>query len=127
MFRDKTVSLVIPAYNEEVTITAVVEEFRANSLLDEILVVDNNCTDNTAELARSAGARVIVEPRPGYGRALRAGMDAAKGDILVLTEADGSFRARDVVKLLVSTRYCYKAPTKACLYNTKSMIDGYLQ
>ena len=59
MFRDKTVSLVIPAYNEEVTITAVIVEFRANPLLDEILVVDNNCTDNTAELARSAGARVV--------------------------------------------------------------------
>lgn len=101
MFRDRTVSLVIPAYNEEQTIQKVVEEFRQEAHLDEIVVVDNNCTDRTAELARAAGARVVQESRPGYGRALMAGMDAATGDILVLVEADGSFRARDLVKLLV--------------------------
>ncbi|MGE3173146.1 MAG: glycosyltransferase family 2 protein [Planctomycetota bacterium] len=101
MFRNRTVSLVVPAYNEEQTIGAVVDEFRAEPHLDEIVVVDNNCRDRTAEIARERGARVVVESRPGYGAALMAGMAAAKGDILVLTEADGSFRARDVQKLLV--------------------------
>jgi UDP-N-acetylglucosamine diphosphorylase / glucose-1-phosphate thymidylyltransferase / UDP-N-acetylgalactosamine diphosphorylase / glucosamine-1-phosphate N-acetyltransferase / galactosamine-1-phosphate N-acetyltransferase len=101
MFRNRTVSLVIPAYNEEATIRSVVEEFRAEPHLDEIVVVDNNCRDRTAELAAAAGARVVAESRPGYGSALLAGMTAATGDILVLVEADGSFRARDVVKLLV--------------------------
>jgi len=101
MFRGQTVSLVVPAYNEEVTITAVVEEFRANPLIDEILVVDNNCRDHTAARAKAAGARVVVENNPGYGCAMRAGMDAALGELLVLTEADGSFRARDVEKLLI--------------------------
>ena len=101
MFRNRTVSLVIPAYNEEETIRHVVEEFRTEPHLDEILVVDNNCKDRTAELARAAGARVISETRPGYGSALMAGMTAATGSILVLVEADGSFRARDVEKLLV--------------------------
>lgn len=101
MFRNRTVSLVIPAYNEEETIAQVVEEFRQEPHLDEIVVVDNNCKDRTAELAAKAGARVVAESRPGYGAALMAGMDAAKGDLLVLVEADGSFRARDVVKLLV--------------------------
>ncbi|MCB9876016.1 MAG: glycosyltransferase family 2 protein [Planctomycetes bacterium] len=100
MFRDRTVSLVIPAYNEEETIGQVVQEFRSEPHLDEIVVVDNNCVDRTAELASAAGARVIAESRKGYGAALTAGMDAAKGDLLVLVEADGSFRARDVVKLL---------------------------
>jgi UDP-N-acetylglucosamine diphosphorylase / glucose-1-phosphate thymidylyltransferase / UDP-N-acetylgalactosamine diphosphorylase / glucosamine-1-phosphate N-acetyltransferase / galactosamine-1-phosphate N-acetyltransferase len=101
MFRGRTVSLVIPAYNEEQTIRQVVEEFRQEPNLDEIVVVDNNCRDRTAELAAAAGARVVAEARPGYGAALLAGMTAATGDILVLVEADGSFRARDVVKLLV--------------------------
>lgn len=100
MFRGQTVSLVIPAHDEEETIVQVIEEFRQDQRLDEILVVDNNCTDRTAELARAAGARVVTESRPGYGSALKAGMSQAKGDILVLTEADGSFRARDLVKLL---------------------------
>jgi glycosyltransferase involved in cell wall biosynthesis len=91
---------VIPAYNEEATIGRVVEEFRQEPHLDEIVVVDNNCKDQTAALAAAAGARVVSESKPGYGRALLAGMDAAVGDILVLVEADGSFRARDVIKLL---------------------------
>jgi glycosyltransferase involved in cell wall biosynthesis len=101
MFRNRTVSLVIPAYNEEETIRHVVEEFRQEPHLDEIVVVDNNCKDRTAALAAAAGARVVAESRPGYGAALMAGMQAATGDILVLVEADGSFRARDVEKLLV--------------------------
>ena len=100
MFRDQTVSLVIPAHNEEETISEVIAEFRRIEELDEILVVDNNCNDRTAELAAAAGARVVAEPKPGYGSALMAGMTAAKGEILVLVEADGSFRARDVEKLL---------------------------
>jgi UDP-N-acetylglucosamine diphosphorylase / glucose-1-phosphate thymidylyltransferase / UDP-N-acetylgalactosamine diphosphorylase / glucosamine-1-phosphate N-acetyltransferase / galactosamine-1-phosphate N-acetyltransferase len=101
MFQNRSVSLVIPAYNEEETIQQVVEEFRQEPHLDEILVVDNNCKDATAARAAAAGARVVSESRPGYGSALLAGMTAATGDILVLVEADGSFRARDVVKLLV--------------------------
>jgi glycosyltransferase involved in cell wall biosynthesis len=100
MFHDRTVSLVIPAHNEAESIATVVEEFRQSALLDEIVVVDNNCTDRTAELAAAAGARVVAESSPGYGSALRAGMAAALGDILVLVEADGSFRARDLPKLL---------------------------
>jgi glycosyltransferase involved in cell wall biosynthesis len=94
------ISIVVPAYNEEGTIAAVVEDFLAAPEVDEVVVVDNNCRDRTAELARQAGARVIEESDPGYGCALRAGMDAAEGDILVLTEADGSFVARDLAKLL---------------------------
>lgn len=101
MYRDRTVSLVIPAYNEEATIGAVVEEFSTVPQIDEIVVVDNNCKDRTAEIARAAGARVVQESKPGYGSALLRGMTDAKGDLLVLTEADGSFTARDVEKLLV--------------------------
>jgi UDP-N-acetylglucosamine diphosphorylase / glucose-1-phosphate thymidylyltransferase / UDP-N-acetylgalactosamine diphosphorylase / glucosamine-1-phosphate N-acetyltransferase / galactosamine-1-phosphate N-acetyltransferase len=100
MFRDRTVSLVIPAYNEEETIGQVVEEFLQEPHLDEVLVVDNNCSDRTAEIAAKAGARVVQESKPGYGSALTAGMNAANGELMVLVEADGSFRARDVVKLL---------------------------
>jgi glycosyltransferase involved in cell wall biosynthesis len=102
MFEGRKVSVVIPAHNEEATITAVVEGFRLRApWVDEILVVDNNCRDRTAALARAAGARVVQEAEPGYGCALRRGMQDASGEILVLTEADGSFKAEDVIKLLV--------------------------
>lgn len=104
MFDDRSVSLVIPAYNEEETIAEVVTEFRQIPFLDEIVVVDNNCVDQTAARAKAAGARVVPESAKGYGAALMGGMRAAKGDILVLVEADGSFRARDMEKLLVYLR-----------------------
>lgn len=101
MYRDRTVSLVIPAYNEEQTIGAVVDEFRQVPHLDEIVVVDNNCSDRTAAIAAERGARVVQESAPGYGRALLRGMDEAKGDVMVLCEADGSFAAADCEKLLI--------------------------
>lgn len=101
MYRKHKVSVIIPAYNEEATIVAVVLDYLAEEHVDEVIVVDNNCNDKTAELALATGARIVCEPAPGYGRALMAGMRAAKGEILVLTEADGSFKSSDLVKLLV--------------------------
>ena len=103
MFEGKTVSVVIPAHDEEATIADVVEDFASSEYVDEVVVCDNNCRDATAQLAADAGARVVAESDPGYGCALRAGLAAARGDILVLTEADGSFKARDLAKLLAYT------------------------
>ncbi len=103
MFQDKNVTVVVPAYNEEQTIAEVVREFAGEPSVDRVIVVDNNCKDRTAELAREAGAEVIEESRAGYGCAIRAGLDhgeATGADILAITEADGSFRADDLPKLL---------------------------
>ena len=106
MYKDKRVSLIIPAYNEEGSIGGVLDDFGAHPLLDEIIVVDNNCTDRTAELAAAGGARVLSETAKGYGCALRCGLRGAQGDLLVLTEADGSFRAEDLEKLLAFSGDC---------------------
>lgn len=92
------VSVVIPAWNEEGSIGAVVGDFAPH--VAEVVVADNESTDATAEIARSLGARVITTRLRGYGDALRTGMDGATGDILVLVEADHSFRAKDLGKLL---------------------------
>ena len=101
MFNGHTVTVVIPAYNEEGTISDVVNDFGTSEFTDHVIVVDNNCSDRTAKLAQAAGASVIEESVPGYGCALRAGMRAADTDIIVLTEADGSFKSKDLIKLLV--------------------------
>lgn len=101
MFQGQAVSVIVPAYNEEATIAEVVRDYRSNPHVDEVLVVDNNCRDSTAARAAEAGGRVVAEGAPGYGRALKRGMQEAVGEILVLTEADGSFRQRDLIKLLV--------------------------
>lgn len=85
------VSVVIPALDEEMTIAAVVRSVR-NQHVDEVIVVDNGSSDGTYEQAHYAGARVIREPRRGYGRACRAGVDAASADtdIVVFLDGDGS-------------------------------------
>ena len=109
MYRDAKVSIIIPAYNEEETIAAVVADFRKHPSVDEVLVVANNCTDRTEVLAKDAGARVVTETARGYGAALRRGMDDAAGDYLVLVEADGSFRACDLDKFLCYLPDCAMA------------------
>jgi glycosyltransferase involved in cell wall biosynthesis len=86
------VSVVIPALNEEEPIAAVVRECLATGLPDEVIVVDNGSSDRTAERAREAGARVVAEPKPGYGRACMAGIRALspESDVVVFLDGDGS-------------------------------------
>lgn len=97
-FPSVRVSVVIPAFNEATTIAAVVRDFLPHA--DEVFVVDNASSDDTASVARQAGARVETVHLTGYGDTIRHGLDHATGDVLVVTEADGSFRARDLGKLL---------------------------
>jgi dTDP-glucose pyrophosphorylase len=97
-FHRRRVSLVIPAYNEAAAIGHVIRDFRDH--VAEIVVMDNCSPDGTADIARALGATVHSRPLRGYGDALRQGMDAASGDILVLVEADATFRAHDLGKLL---------------------------
>jgi glycosyltransferase involved in cell wall biosynthesis len=101
VWEDQRVSVVLPAYNEAANIALAVRDFAAVSVVDEVLVVDNNSRDETAALAAEAGARVIQESRQGYGFALRRGMREASGDLVILAEPDGTFVARDVLKPLV--------------------------
>jgi glycosyltransferase involved in cell wall biosynthesis len=85
------ISVVIPALNEEETIGAVVSAV-PREIASEVIVVDNGSDDRTAERAREAGARVVSEPRRGYGRACRAGVGAvaARCEIIVFLDGDGS-------------------------------------
>jgi glycosyltransferase involved in cell wall biosynthesis len=100
VYGSKTVSVVLPAYNEEQYIRPAVEDFLIPEIVDEIIVVDNNSRDRTAEEARQSGARVVSESRQGYGYALQRGLKEAQGDIVITAEPDGTFLGRDVLKLL---------------------------
>ena len=86
------VSVVIPALNEEEPIANVVHACLTTGVPSEVIVVDNGSTDRTGERAQAAGARVISEPTPGYGRACAAGVRALspQTNIVVFLDGDGS-------------------------------------
>ena len=94
-----TVSVIIPALNEEDSVATVVERI-PRTVADEVIVVDNLSTDRTADVAASAGARVIREELRGYGAACLAGSTEAKGRILVFVDADGSFDTDEIPRLV---------------------------
>jgi glycosyltransferase involved in cell wall biosynthesis len=100
MHGSKTISVVLPAYNEEGYIRPAVDDFFVPDVVDEVVVVDNNSRDRTAEEVRATRARLVHESRQGYGYALQRGLNEATGDILIMAEPDGTFLGRDVLKLL---------------------------
>ncbi len=118
MFDSKKVSLIIPAWNEADSIGHVVADFSGK--VDEIIVADNNSKDSTAETASANGAKVFSANLKGYGDAIRYGMDRAEGDILIITEADGSFKARDLDKIL---EYLKDADMVIGTRTTKQLIE----
>ena len=84
------VSVIIPVLNEEGAIANVINDI-PKKLVQEIIVVDNGCTDRTAEIARKHGAKVVTEPRKGYGRACLTGIaNVTKADIVVFLDGDYS-------------------------------------
>lgn len=97
----ETVVAIVPVLDEAEAIGAVVHDLLANGV-GEVIVVDGNSTDGTADVARAAGARVIVEIRRGYGRAMMAGIAAlpATAEFIVFFDGDGSDRATFVPSLI---------------------------
>lgn len=89
MRQNLTVSLVIPCFNEEAGIREVIA--RCPPEIDEIVVVDNNSADRTAEVARALGARVVREKRRGYGAAYKAGLRHVTGDVVATLDGDGTY------------------------------------
>jgi len=96
----KKIVVAIPCYNEESTIAKVIADFRSELPEADILVIDNNSTDKTAEISQKAGARVISEKRQGKGNAVRKIFDEFQGDILVLVDGDDTYLAADAHNLL---------------------------
>jgi hypothetical protein len=100
---DRHVVVALTAYNDEESIGQAVADFQGHPLVRRVIVVDNNSRDRTFEVAERAGARVVKETKPGYGRCVyRCFQEAMRegGSLIVLCEGDMTFRARDVEKLL---------------------------
>ena len=100
MWCDKSVSLILPTYNEKDSIRASVEEFHATGILDEIIVINNNAAVGTSEEIADTPAREVFETTQGYGAAIRRGFREARGELVIVAEPDGTFRGHDIRKVL---------------------------
>lgn len=89
MYHDKRISLVMPCLNEESGLREILRDLP--SCVDQVVVVDNDSTDDTAAVARSFGATVVMEKRRGYGIAFKTGLRAADGDIVITMDGDGTY------------------------------------
>ncbi|HBS05481.1 MAG TPA: sugar pyrophosphorylase [Leptospiraceae bacterium] len=99
-------SLIIPAANREQSIDDVLNDFKDS--VDEIIVVDAGSEDRTREIASQHGAQVVPfnGPRKKEGAMVMAGLEAARGDICIVVSADGTFRCKDLPKLLEYMKDC---------------------
>jgi glycosyltransferase involved in cell wall biosynthesis len=101
-------SVVLPCLNEAETVVECVREARRTldrmGLRGEVLIADNGSVDGSPELARSAGARVVDVPMPGYGAALLGGIEAARSEFIVMADADGSYDLGDLEPFVAALR-----------------------
>ena len=97
----QTIDLILPAYNEESSIRKCIEDFESLNLFNEIIAVDNNSTDNTANEIKTTSAKYILETEQGYGSALIRGMKESSSDIIITCEPDLTFSHLDIYKFLV--------------------------
>ena len=122
MHRGLKISVVIPCYNEEEGIRHTIGQLPA--CVDEVVVVDNNSTDRTAETARSLGAQVVFERRKGYGAAYQAGLPAVTGDVTITLDGDGTYPAEQIPELvdhLVDRELDFVSASRFPLKNRRSM------
>ena len=92
----ENVSIVVPAYNESPSITALVSTLRATAHWHEIIVVDDASSDETGPQAAKAGARVVRHPyNKGNGASVKTGIRNASGEFVLILDADGQHRPAD--------------------------------
>ena len=94
------ITVIIPARNEEKTIEEVIDLAKSSKNIEEIMVVNNNSTDRTEELAKKAGAEVIMCENQGKGYAMEKGIQYAKNEIIVFLDADVTNYPKNLVEIL---------------------------
>jgi glycosyltransferase involved in cell wall biosynthesis len=97
---DYNIAVLLPCYNEELTITAVIEGFRKALPNADIYVFDNNSSDRTAELAQKAGALVVRETRQGKGNVIRTMFERIDADIYIMADGDDTYPAEIALQMI---------------------------
>lgn len=117
---ENTISVIIPAYNEQENIANVIKQVKLSKLVDEIIVVDNMSTDKTNEIAQKENVTVIKSYTRGKGYAMERGTKVAKNEILVFLDADVKNYKKDIIKTLVQPIIDGKAEfVKSCFDRTE--------
>src|SRR5690348_11496414 len=94
------IAILIPCYNEELTIGKVVRDFRAEMPEADIYVFDNNSTDRTVEEARESGAHIAYERRQGKGFVVQSMFSRVEADVYVMVDGDATYSPSEVHKLI---------------------------
>ncbi|MBR6221943.1 MAG: glycosyltransferase family 2 protein [Lachnospiraceae bacterium] len=102
---NKQLSVIMPCLNEENTVGICVDAafsfIRKQHIDGEVIVVDNGSTDASSNIAFEHGAMVVDEERPGYGRAIRTGIEMSHGSIIVICDCDTTYDMDDIKRLLI--------------------------
>jgi len=100
MWKGKKVSVVFSTYNEKESIKESIEEFFNTGYVDEIIVVNNNAVEGTDEEVKKTKAKLFHEEKQGYGFGYQRALKESTGEIIIMSEPDGTFVGNDVLKLL---------------------------
>lgn len=100
MFQDKSLSLVLPAYNEGLNISNFINDVKKLGVVDQIIGVNNNSTDNTEQEIKKNNIIYLNAEEQGFGAAVKKGLNSCTKDLILICEPDGSFEANDILKLL---------------------------
>ena len=106
MWRDKSLAVVLPTYNEKDSIADCIRRFEAIPEVDKVIVVNNNAAAGTSEEVATTGAVEIFETTQGYGAAIKRGLREADTDLVAVCEPDGTFDPEDLRKLLAFMPDC---------------------
>lgn len=133
-----SITVVIPAYNEEKLLTKTLASVREQSYQNfDIIVIDNNSTDNTKAVAKLYNAKVIRETKQGYVHALNRGLKEAKGEIIAVTDADSlpdkkwlyhiakSMKKKSVVAVTGTAKFDIKSKPLRLLVDNSYMLFTY--
>ena len=101
---ERRICVIMPTYNEELSIKHVVEDFKKQEFVEDVIVIDNKSTDNTVKIARESGAKVVEKiENKGYSHSLVMGLNEAlktDANIIAMTESDGTFNGYDLEKMV---------------------------
>ena len=101
MYQGKTISVVISTFREKNSVRKVIDDFFETGFVDEVVAVNNNAESGTDDEIRKTRAKLIHEPRQGYGYGYRRGIKETLGYYVVLCEADDTFASTDLERFMI--------------------------